>query len=146
MIIVVNTSSDPLADLIKGDPVRPLIPIEQRFTNGEVWMLCNEQDDVEAVMCVSWQDFVPESEAELFQCRGDQPTIAVFYTIWSLSPGAGQKMIFEAQKRLKHSHPWIERTVTLSPPTPLARKFHLRNGAFELKVNSTTVNFEYALS
>jgi hypothetical protein len=55
-------------------------------------------------------------------------------------------MIQEAQKRLKHAYPHIQRAVTLSPPTAMARKFHLRNGAFELQVNSTTVNFEYALS
>jgi hypothetical protein len=146
LIVVLNTPHSPLAELILGDPVRPHIPIETRFTNGEVWMLCNEQDDVAAVLCVSWQDFVPESESELFQCSGVSPSVAVFYTVWSLSPGAGQKMIQEAQKRLKHAYPHIQRAVTLSPPTAMARKFHLRNGAFELQVNSTTVNFEYALS
>ena len=143
---MLNTPDNPLAELIKGDPVRPHIPIEERFTNGEVWMLCNEQDDVEAVLCVSWQDFVPESEQELFQLKGSSASVAVFYTIWSLAPGAGTKMIFEAQKRLKQNYPHIQRAVTLSPLTPMARKFHLRNGAFEFRMNPTTVNFEYSMA
>jgi hypothetical protein len=141
---VLNTPNNSLAELIKGDPVRPHIPIEERFNNGEVWMLINEQDDVEAVLCVSWQDFVPESESQLFQCNSDIPNVAVFYSIWSLAPGAGTRMIFEAQKRLLHNHPHVEKVMTLSPLTEMARKFHLRNGAREFRMNPTTVNFEYS--
>ena len=37
----------------------------------------------------------------------------------------------------------LNRLVTLSPLTEMARKFHLRNGAVELLVNETTQNFEY---
>ncbi len=143
---MLNTPHSPLAELILGDPVRPHIPIETRFNNGEVWMLTNEQDDVAAVLCVSWQDFVPESESQLFQCSEVSPSVAVFYTVWSLSPGSGQRIIQEAQKRLKTHYSNIKRAVTLSPPTDMARKFHLRNGATELKVNPTTVNFEYSLA
>lgn len=143
MLTVLKDPSHPLALLIKDDPVRPHIDTAKRFQNGEVWMLLNEQDDVGAVLCVSWQDFVPESEQQLFACQGPQATVAVFYSVWSLSPGAGQRIIVEAQKRLKTAYPHIQRAVTLSPHTAMARKFHLRNGAVELQVNPTTVNFEY---
>jgi hypothetical protein len=42
-------------------------------------------------------------------------------------------------KKSNHLH----RLITLSPLTDMARKFHLNNGAKELRVNKTTVNFEY---
>jgi hypothetical protein len=146
MIHTVKKLSDSFCLLIQDDPVRPHIPLEQRVGDcGEIWVLMNEQDEPSAVVCVSWQDFVPISEQELFQCRGSQPTVAVFYTIWSMGPGGGQRLITEAQKHLTRHHPHIKRAVTLSPPTEMARKFHLRNGARELQINPTTVNFEYPL-
>ena len=39
----------------------------------------------------------------------------------------------------------LNRLVTLSPLTDMARKFHLRNGAKELQVNKTSQNFEYTI-
>ena len=39
----------------------------------------------------------------------------------------------------------LNRLVTLSPLTDMARKFHLRNGAKELQVNETSQNFEYTI-
>ena len=41
----------------------------------------------------------------------------------------------------KTSH--LNRLVTLSPLTDMARNFHLKNGAKELQVNETSQNFEY---
>ena len=37
----------------------------------------------------------------------------------------------------------LNRLVTLSPLTDMARNFHLKNGAKELQVNEKTQNFEY---
>ena len=37
----------------------------------------------------------------------------------------------------------VKRFVTLSPCTEMARKFHLQNGAIELRQNEWTVNYEY---
>ena len=39
----------------------------------------------------------------------------------------------------------IERVVTLSPLTPMATHFHIRNGAKLIQHNHTTQNFEYSL-
>ena len=39
----------------------------------------------------------------------------------------------------------LNRLVTLSPLTDMARNFHLRNGAIELQVNKETQNFEYEI-
>ena len=37
----------------------------------------------------------------------------------------------------------LNRLVTLSPLTEMARNFHLNNSAVELQVNEETQNFEY---
>ena len=39
----------------------------------------------------------------------------------------------------------IKKLVTLSPLTPMATHYHIRNGAKLIKINPTTQNFEYAL-
>ena len=39
----------------------------------------------------------------------------------------------------------LNRLVTLSPLTDMARKFHLSNGAIEVSVNETSQNFEYKM-
>jgi len=70
-------------------------------------------------------------------------TTAVFYTIWSYTAGAGRTLILEATKSIESEFPGIETYVTLSPKTEMARKFHLKNGARELRENSTTVNYIY---
>ena len=56
-------------------------------------------------------DEVP-SEHEL---RWSGLSIAVFYTVWSYKKGAGREIIFEAQKEIKKTKPYIKRFVTLSP-------------------------------
>ena len=47
-------------------------------------------------------------------------------------------------KKIKKSN-HLNRLVTLSPLTEMARNFHLRNGARELSVNEKTQNFEYKI-
>ena len=71
-----------------------------------------------------------------------QGSIAIAYTVWSKKKGGGKKIVREVYKMIKESN-HLHRLVTLSPMTDMARKFHLRNGAKELRVNKTTVNFEY---
>ena len=39
----------------------------------------------------------------------------------------------------------LNRLITLSPLTEMARNFHLNNGAIELQVNEDTQNFEYEI-
>jgi len=48
----------------------------------------------------------------------------------------------EVYKMMKQSN-HLNRLITLSPLTDMARKFHLKNGAKEVQVNTTTQNFEY---
>ena len=51
------------------------------------------------------------------------------------------KEVFKKIKKTNH----LNRLVTLSPLTDMARKFHLSNGAIEIGVNETTQNFEYKM-
>ena len=48
---------------------------------------------------------------------------------------------FTKVKKTNH----LNRLITLSPLTEMARKFHLNNGAEEVSVNDDTQNFEYKL-
>ena len=70
-------------------------------------------------------------------------TTAVFYTIWSYTAGAGRELIVEAQKSIESEFPEIQTYVTLSPKTEMARRFHLKNGARQLRENSDTINYIY---
>jgi hypothetical protein len=44
---------------------------------------------------------------------------------------------------IQQQFPSIERFVTLSPKTEMARRFHTKNGAGVYRENSNTVNYEY---
>jgi len=80
-----------------------------------------------------------EDMAELVESA----TTAVFYTIWSYAAGAGRVLIQEAQKSIESEFPGIQTYVTLSPKTEMARRFHLKNGARELRENLNTINYIY---
>ena len=69
---------------------------------------------------------------------------AVAYTVWSRKRGAGKEII---AKLLEHvqKNTELKRMVTLSPLTPMATHFHIRNGAKLIKHNPDTQNFEYKL-
>ena len=75
---------------------------------------------------------------------GIQGDIAIVYTVWSKKKGGGKRIVQEVFKMVKKSN-HLNRLVTLSPLTDMARKFHLRNGAKELQVNKTSQNFEYTI-
>ena len=70
--------------------------------------------------------------------------IAIAYTVWSTKKGGGKLIVKEVFKVIKKSN-HLNRLVTLSPLTDMARKFHLRNGAEEIQVNESTQNFEYKI-
>ncbi len=145
MIYTITNLSDPLAAYLKDDPVRPHIPHELRFgSNSHVFALTDEQNHIEAMVCAKFCKGVPSTEDELLTATNEpEPDTAVFYTIWSYKPGAGKRLIIEALKKAKSDLPNVKRFVTLSPPTDMAKKFHLRNGATIFRVNNDTVNYEY---
>ena len=64
--------------------------------------------------------------------------IAIAYTVWSNKKGGGKLIVKQVFKMIKKSN-HLNRLVTLSPLTEMARNFHLNNGAEE------TQNFEYKI-
>jgi hypothetical protein len=141
---VVSSINDPWCSLIKDDPVRPEIPIEQRIgDHAEVIFYVNEQDEPTAAICIRYCADVPTTVEQMINDRGSN-MVAVFYTIWSYQSGAGGKLILDARKHIEKTRPTVNRFVTLSPHTAIARRFHLKNGAVVLRENDSTVNYEYA--
>ena len=141
---IINKLEDSLCELIADDPVRPEIPLKFRVSDAsEIIVACDEYGKPTAVVCVLYRDSVPRSQEELLEFASYEPVVAVFYTIWSYVPGAGRKLIVMARRHIESSRPHIKKYVTLSPPTEMARVFHLRNGAQVLSVNADSVNYSY---
>lgn len=134
--------TDPLVAIVKDDPVRPHIPLEQRINEAAEILLLKAGDEVLAATCMQWLKDIPQDENDLVVMDKTHDT-AVFYTIWSYSPGAGQQLIKAAAEWLLKDYPTIKNIVTLSPQTEMARRFHHKNGARTLRENPTSVNYEY---
>ena len=139
---------------IQEDPVRPELDNIFRTSYGRKIFGVKFKDEIHAVMCFAFTDDIPKSVEELDLFSQDAflknvqrdpdkvGRIAVAYTVWSKKKGGGKLIVKEVYKMIKKSN-HLNRLVTLSPLTDMARKFHLRNGAVELQVNETTQNFEY---
>ena len=141
MLNFITNITDPLLEYIKDDPVRPEIPTEFRISSNR-FVSALVEETPKAIVCVSLHDFIPQSVDDLSkECQG--PTTAIFYTIWSYAPGAAADLLFQTVDQIKQLYPTIERFVTLSPKTDMARKFHLKNGAVVYRENDSTVNYEY---
>lgn len=144
MLHIISSSSDPLVQLIKDDPVRPEISLDFRISeSSEIIVAQDEYGKPTAVVCVLYRDSVPRSREELLEYASYAPSVAVFYTIWSYQPGAGRRLIAAARSHIQTSRSHIKKYVTLSPPTEMARVFHLRNGAQVLNINEDSVNYSY---
>ena len=135
------------------DPVRPELNNEFRTGYGRKIYGVEYQGEIHAVMCFAYTNKIPKSVEELEKLSTDAflqsalrdqsgGQIAIAYTVWSKKKGGGKLIVKEVFKKIKKSN-HLNRLVTLSPLTDMARKFHLRNGAVELQVNETTQNFEY---
>ena len=135
------------------DPVRPELSNEFRTSFGRKIYGVKYQGEIHAVMCFAFTNNIPKTvdeldllskDAFLQSAHRDQNVgkIAIAYTVWSKKKGGGKLIVKEVYKMIKKSNN-LNRLVTLSPLTEMARKFHLRNGAVELQVNDETQNFEY---
>ena len=142
MLYQIRSLTDSFFSLLNQDPVRPHIPHTQRFGDSkDIFVLKDDENKAKAITCVSYQQSIPTSESELF--IDGQADTAVFYTIWSYAAGAGRTLIQEAQKSIESEFPGIQTYVTLSPKTEMARRFHIKNGARELRENLNTINYIY---
>jgi hypothetical protein len=144
MLHIIRDLSDNLLSLIKDDPVRPEIPLEDRVnSNSRIFVLRDEvTNEPLAVTCVKFLDGIPSKVDDLAEVAVHTNT-AVFYTIWSYAAGAGRRLIQEAQAEIQKQQPEVNTYVTLSPKTEMARKFHMKNGAETYRENADTVNYLY---
>jgi len=143
MFQFITDLSHTLLSFIKDDPVRPEISKDFRVSDGRVVAaLTDEEQQPEAMVCVSFHDFVPE-DVEGLHKTSSVPTTAIFYTIWSYKSGKGKELLYQAVKGIQAQYPSVTRFVTLSPKTNMARRFHLKNGDIVLRENIDTTNYEY---
>ena len=137
------------------DPIRPELDNKFRTNYGRKIYGVKYQNEIHAVMCFAYTNEIPKSVDELDKFSQDAflqsamrdqnvGKIAIAYTVWSKKKGGGKLIVKEVFKKIKKSN-HLNRLVTLSPLTDMARNFHLRNGAYELQVNDETQNFEYKI-
>ena len=124
--------------------MRPELNNEFRISKGRKIFGLKFKDEIEGVVCVAFTNEIPATvkELDLMSDNGNKSQIAVAYTLWSLKKGAGKKIMKELLKYMKTKYD-LESIITLSPLTPVATHYHIRNGAKLIKINPTTQNFEY---
>jgi hypothetical protein len=137
--------SDWLLGHCKDDPVRPHLQLAWRVQNGrEVYALQNDDSLLDAVICVAYCTDVPANEQQLDDLSEVDADVAVFYTVWSYTQGAGRLMVNTAAEHI-HLTKGCKRYVTLSPLTEMAERFHIKNGATLIAQHTLCQNFEYTL-
>ena len=134
---------------VTEDPVRPELDVEWRTSYSRKIYGLKYEDDIEGIICIAYTNDIPSSVKELDLMSQnahlqDNANTAVAYTVWSRKRGAGKELIHQIGNLMK-SRSDIETLVTLSPLTPMATHFHIRNGAKQIAINSTTQNFKYEL-
>ena len=165
---IINRQINDFFDWVKGaelvslkecntieDPVRPELDNEFRTSYGRKIYGVKYKNEIHAIMCFAFTNKIPKTVKELDNLSRDAflqsalrdqkvGQIAIAYTVWSKKKGGGKLIVKEVFKMIKKSN-HLNRLVTLSPLTEMARNFHLRNGADEIQVNEDTQNFEYKI-
>ena len=128
----------------EDDPVRPELDNEFRISNGRKIFGLKYNNEIEGVVCIAFTNELPATvkELDLMSVSEKDSQIAIAYTLWSLKKGAGKKIMKELLKYMKQQNN-IDSIMTLSPLTPVATHYHIRNGAKLIKINPTTQNFQY---
>jgi len=155
---------------MNDDPVRPHLFIDNtsRFTgNFRVYADIDKQGfgtSVNAIVCVAIAPFIPQEETQLQALAsgeleedfkkireelGDDDLYAgkvlCPYSLWSYEKGAGRKLINQLLEAVPIMYPDVDHVITMSPPTKMAMKFHVGNGAFMLSPNRNTINYQYEI-
>ena len=129
---------------VSEDPVRPELTLGFRITNGRKIFGLKYDNEIEAIICVAFCPEIPYTVREMdYMSRVDGGEIAIAYTVWSRKRGAGREIIIKLREWVIKNN--YKRLVTLSPLTPMATHFHIKNGAKQIKVSEDTQNFEYKL-
>ena len=131
---------------VSEDPVRPELTLGFRITHDRKIFGLKYNEEIEAIVCVAFCPEVPYTVREMdYMSRVEKDkNIAVAYTVWSRKRGAGKEIIKKLGAWANKNH--CSRLVTLSPLTPMATHFHIRNGAKQIHINEETQNFEYGLT
>ncbi|MDB4831353.1 malonyl-CoA decarboxylase family protein [Hyphomicrobiales bacterium] len=135
---------------VSEDPVRPALDLKFRTSNDRKIYGLKYENNIEGIVCVAFTNEIPNTEKELELMSKNSylennATIAVAYTVWSRKRGAGREIIKKLINHIIKDMTQIEKIVTLSPLTPIATHYHIRNGAQLISINSTTQNFEYKI-
>ena len=133
---------------VSEDPVRPELTLGWRITHGRKIYGLKYDNEIEGIICIAFTNDIPQSVKELDMMSElanlkDEKNIAIAYTVWSRKRGAGKEIINKVLEHAKKNN--IKRVITLSPLTPMATHFHIRNGAKQLNINEDTQNFEYPI-
>ena len=129
---------------VSEDPVRPELTLGFRILHGRKIFGLKYNDEIEAIVCIALCPEVPFTVREMdYMSRVKDGDIAIAYTVWSRKRGAGREIIQKLREwTIEHN---FKRLVTLSPLTPMATHFHVKNGAKQVHINEETQNFEYEL-
>jgi len=134
---------------VSEDPVRPELTLGWRITKGRKIYGLKYDNEIEAIVCIALCPEVPFTVREMDYMSqaanqdGQRGEIVIAYTVWSRKRGAGKEIMQKVLKMAKENK--IERVITLSPLTPMATHFHIRNGAKQININDYTQNFEYEI-
>ena len=133
-----------LVDDNYGEVIGLIENLEKAAVNYESWKKDQLQEVTRDTTCDAEEmdKMSKDAAMQAIHRAGVQGSIAIAYTVWAKKKGGGKHMVNEVYKMIKGSN-HLNRLVTLSPMTDMARKFHLKNGAKEVQVNLTTQNFEY---
>ena len=134
---------------VSEDPVRPELTLGFRITHGRKIFGLKYNNEIEAIVCIALCPEVPFTVREMDYMsqaanqENERGEIVVAYTVWSRKRGAGREIIQKLREwTIEHK---FKRLVTLSPLTPMATHFHVKNDAKQVHINEETQNFEYEL-
>lgn len=130
---------------VSEDPVRPELTLDFRIAHGRKILGLRYENEIQAIVCIAFCPEVPFTVREMdYMSRvPESKNIAIAYTVWSRKRGAGKEVINKLSEWAKENN--VDRLITLSPLTPMATHFHIRNGAKQVHINDETQNFEYNL-
>ena len=131
----------------EDDPIRPQLSNQFRTSQGRKIFGLKYNGEIEGVVCIAFTSDIPATvkEMELMSTEEGRGKIAIAYTLWSFKKGAGKKIMRELLKYMKEKN-HLDSVMTLSPLTPMATHYHIRNGAKLIRINPTTQNFEYKVN
>ena len=133
---------------VSEDPVRPELTLGWRITKGRKIFGLKYEEEIEGIICIAFTNDIPKNVKELdimseLADIKNEKKFAIAYTVWSRKRGAGREIMNKVLEYAKENK--IERLVTLSPLTPIATHYHIRNGAKQININDETQNFEYEI-